>query len=158
MCVCVRNDYDKKKKFFFFILTPYRGFDSADELNSAFIFDRIEALHERETFKRVYNRCTRNVRKFLYDNELLNDWEFFEISVANPFNVDLLNWIFDLLIEQPEAVKQFTGNPFSAEPDAADEMCDVIGEKINPSYAMQLRIFYRWISQELYILSRWVNR
>lgn len=138
-------------------LLPFSGFDSAAELNTEFVIDRIEALHERETFKRMYNRCTRNVRIFLYDNELLNDWEYFETLVANPFNVDLLIWIFDLLIERPEAVEQFTGNPFSAEPDAVDEMCDVIGKKIDPSYAMQLRIFYRWISQELYMLLRWVN-
>ncbi|VVC29611.1 Hypothetical protein CINCED_3A011101 [Cinara cedri] len=122
------------------------------DLKNAFIFNHIRALHEQPSFKQVYNRGSRNARIFLHENDPVNDWEYFEIFVANPLTVDLLKWIYDLLIKRPDAVEQFTRNPFSDEPDVLGEMCDVIGRKVKSSYLMALRIFYKWASRELFMV------
>lgn len=124
------------------------------DLRNTLIFDRFEAMDEPQIFKHAYNRGLRNARIIFYENDQLMNMEYFEILVANPSNVELLNWIYDLLVERPDAVEQLMSNPFSTEIDVLNEICEIIGRKIESSYVIQLRIFYKWVSTEINIMLR----
>lgn len=82
------------------------------------------------------------------------DMEYFDSIIEHPNVIAVFNWIFNLLIENPEAVDKFMCNPFPIDQNASCEINDMDGEKMIPSYIVQLRIFYRWMSKQLFMLFR----
>ncbi|XP_025202723.1 uncharacterized protein LOC112599859 [Melanaphis sacchari] len=128
------------------------GYDIITDYNILFIFRKIEDIYEPPTFQHVYNSVLRNTRLFLVDYASDEDETFFESLTENADIIAMFNWIFDLMNEHPEVVNKFTGNPFSDVQTITSQIYDVNGKKITPSYIITLRIFYRWVSMELFDL------
>ncbi|XP_026808798.1 uncharacterized protein LOC113551008 [Rhopalosiphum maidis] len=128
------------------------GYDTITDYNILYMFRKIEDIYKPLTFQYVHNSVLRNTRLFLVDCASDDDETFFESLADNTDIKDVFNWIFDLMAENPGAVNKFTGNPFSDVQSVVNQIYDVNGKKMTPSYIIKLRIFYRWISMELFDL------
>jgi len=80
------------------------------------------------------------------------DETFFESLAENADIVAVFNWIFYLLAERPETINKFTANPFQS---FECKINDVNGKKMAPSYVIKLRVFYRWVLMELFVVLRY---
>lgn len=85
-------------------------------------------------------------------NATEEDSTYVDNLAKNQDVIKMFNWIFDLLIREPETIEKFTRNPFSNDLGISLEMQKVNGRDILPSYTILLRIFYRWASHELFKL------
>lgn len=116
------------------------------------MFCHVDDVCKPVSFRQVYNFVVRHVVTFLECSESENHADFFDSLVENPDVVAMFKWIFNLLTATPEAVEIFTTNPFSYELGVSVKMEECIGRTLLPSYVIQLRIFYKWLSNELYLL------
>lgn len=136
----------------------FRGYDASKDFEILYIFRGVESALDPITFQHVYNSVLRNVHfhqwKFFDENAGGKDVEYFDSLMENPKIKEVCNWIFDLLTENPEVVDKLICNPFPIDQNASSEMYDIHGEKMMPSYIIQLRIFYRWMSNQLYMVFR----
>lgn len=136
---------------FVVLFSVFRGYDVSVDYNILFMFRHIEDIFEPTTFQHVHNSVLRNARLFLENHASDEDEIFFESLAENADIVAMFNWIFDLLTEQPKAVDKFTDNPFQK---VECQIYDVNGKKMDPSYVIKLRIFYRWVLLEFFELLR----
>ncbi|CAI6353429.1 unnamed protein product [Macrosiphum euphorbiae] len=125
------------------------GYDGTIDYDILFMFRHIEDIYELQTFQHVHNSVLRHARLFLEGHASDEDETFFESLAENADIVAVFNWIFDLLAERPEAIDKFTDNPFQSVECQID---DVNGKKISPSYVIKLRVFYRWVLMELFVV------
>lgn len=123
-----------------------------------YIFRSVESAFDPITFQHIYNAVLRNVYfhqwKFFDETACGKDVEYFDSLMENPKIKLVLNWIFDMLTANPEAVDKLVCNPFPIDRSILCEMYDIHGEKMMPSYIIQLRIFYRWMTNQLFLLFR----
>lgn len=122
------------------------------------MFQSVESMVKPMNHQQVYNSVLRNVyfRQWMFFDEIAcgKDVEYFDSIIQNPNIMAVFNWIFDLLSKNPEAVEKFTCNPFPIDQNASCEMNDSDGDKMVPSYVVHLRIFYRWMTTQLFMLFR----
>lgn len=138
------------------LISYFRGYDTKIDFDLLFMFCRIDDVCKPVSFQQTYNFVVRHVITFLESSEYEKHANFFDSLVEKPDVVTMFKWIFNLLIETPDAVEIFTTNPFSYELGVSVKMENIIGRTLLPSYVVQLRIFYKWISNELYLLFTWV--
>jgi len=134
------------------LFSVFRGYDGTIDYDILFMFRHIEDIYELQTFQHVHNSVLRHARLFLEAHASDEDETFFESLAENADIVAVFNWIFDLLAERPEAIDKFTENPFQSVECQID---DVNGKKISPSYVIKLRVFYRWVLMELFVVLRY---
>jgi len=137
---------------FVVLFSVFRGYDGLVDYNILFMFHHIEDLYELQTYQHVQNSVIRHARLFLEGHASDEYKTFFESLAENADIVAVFNWIFDLLAERPEAIDKFTDNPFQS---VECQIYDVKGKKMAPSYVIKLRVFYRWVLMELFVVLRY---
>lgn len=125
------------------------------------MFRKFEAFNEQPTFQQTCNSALRHLWTFLKNTDA--DEEIIvnvETLFYDPDILAMFDWIFELTTEKPESIDKLSSNPFSSDFNAFHanpENCDVNnakGIKMSKSYIIQLRIFYRWISKEIFVMLR----
>lgn len=127
-----------------------RGYDTTVDHELLFVFQDVETVFGPATFRQVYNAVSRHAKTFLEASVSAEHKGVFESLVYKPNVAAASEWIYNLMTGNSEAFAAITTSPFLRDPDVlADELSGVVGRKLLPSYVVQLRIFYGWISNEL---------
>lgn len=127
-----------------------RGYDTTVDHELLRVLQDAETVFGPVAFRQVYNAVSRHARTFLEASGPAEHEGVFESLVGKPDVAAASEWIHGLMTGNPDAFAAIATSPFSHDPDVlADEIGDVVGRKLSPSYVVQLGIFYGWMSNEL---------